>query len=145
MSRTLRGAPALEDTVLEESLVLCSYDDSSSAKYEDSPWQRLYNLRRSFDAHVTNKVLSYAGDQTRWYLSLEEIQSSLDQRTVLINFYLGATAQGSIGVSALAITREDARAEIINHNFPSSQVEIEGSSLRVRVHPLALTVADLRR
>jgi hypothetical protein len=137
--------PDIGDTLLDESLVLCSYGDSTSAKYEDSPWQRLYNLQRSFDTHVNNKLLSYAGDETRWYLLLDDIQASLDSRTVLLNFYLGATAQGTIGVSAVAITREDVRAGIVGHPFPDSSVDMEGSNIRVNVHPLALTVANLRQ
>jgi hypothetical protein len=137
--------PDTSDPALDDSLILCSYGDSSAANSANLPWQRLYNLQRSFDSHLNNQLLSYAGDETRWYLPLHDIQASLDSRTVLLNFHLGATAQGTIGVSAVAITRDDVKAGVVSHSFPDSSVEMEGSKIKVTVHPLALSVAELRK
>ncbi|HTV66739.1 MAG TPA: CHAT domain-containing protein, partial [Bryocella sp.] len=138
------AAPDDSDPDLDDSVVLCAYGEVVNPDAEDSPWQRLFNLQRSFDSHVINQLLSYAGDETGWYLHLPDIQASLDSRTVLLNFYLGATARKTVAVSAVAITRDEVRAGVVSHELPDGLVNMKGSKISVSVHPLARAVVNVR-
>ena len=102
------------------------------------------NLQRAFDSHVNAVLLNRAKESDRWWLPLDDIQASLDPRTVLVNLYLGA-AQGLLAVHSVVITRDAVKVGAVQHPFPDSTIVMNKGKHQLISTPFALTVADARR
>jgi CHAT domain-containing protein len=79
------------------------------------------------------------------YATVDAIQASLDRRTVLINFFLGATLEGKVAISVIAITRERIRAAPISWNLPDSSDPQAFGGKTVQTTPVARGVALVRQ
>ena len=133
-----------DDLVLDDEAMLSSYLATGEAKQGDSSAERFYNLQRAFDSHVNAVLLNRAKESDRWWLPLDDIQASLDPRTVLVNLYLGA-AQGLLAVHSVVITRDAVKVGAVQHPFPDSTIVMSKGKHQLISTPFALTVADARR
>lgn len=143
------GSPELalagQEALLDEDTLLTAYARRGEQQAGETPEERLANLQRSYDAHVSERLLSGVAGSEGLYLTTADVQAALDERTVLLNFYLGASPDGRIAVHVLAFTREEVRGPAVVHDFPDSQVRMGGGGQEVEVNPFAVTVQALRR
>jgi hypothetical protein len=73
---------------------------------------------------------------------------ALDERTVLLSYYLSASADGRISTYILVMTSEEIRVFVITQDFPDSLVSMHPMSdedRRVLMSPVALLIHDLRQ
>lgn len=133
------------EAILDENMLLTAYSRPGDRQSGDTLEERLANLQHSYDAKLNERLLADVPGQEALYLTTADVQTALDDRTVLLNFYLGASAAGNIAVYLLALTREQVRASAAVHQFPDSQVFLGDGERQVQVSPFAITIQDLRR
>jgi CHAT domain-containing protein len=134
-------APAL----LSKELLLAAYVRPQPGHAGDTDQERLANLQHRFDASLDQALVAQATDSDILYVTAEDIQAALDERTVLLNYYLGAAPNGNVGVYLVALTRESVRVTLIAHPFPSSQIIMEDGDQQIQINPLALIVESVRQ
>lgn len=133
------------DALLDEDTILTSSTLSRFQQSGDSPEEQLNNLQQKYDVHLIERILSDTRGDEALYFSSMDIQAALDDRSVLLIFYLGATRDGRIGLYSLAITRDDFRASLVKHEFPDSEVFLGDGERQVKVNPFALTIQAIRK
>jgi CHAT domain-containing protein len=136
--------PADPEALLDKDMILTAYTRPDERQAGDTSAERLVNLQHSYDAHLNERLLSGIPSQESLYLSTQDVQDALDQRTVLLNFYLGASVDGRIAVYLLALTREDVKASVVVHEFPDSQVVMGHEDRELQMSPFAVTIQSLR-
>jgi hypothetical protein len=134
-----------EGALLDKDTILTAYICPNDIQVGDAPAERLANLQLRYDSHLNERLLAVAPSQELLYLSTEDVRAALDDRTVLLDFYLGATQDGRIAVYLLAITREEVRASATVHNFPDAQVKMGDGERALPMTPIAVLVQSLRR
>jgi hypothetical protein len=134
-----------ENTLLDKDMILTAYARPDDIQTGDTPAERLANMQHQYDSHLNERLLAAVPSQESLYLSTEHVQAALDERTVLLHFYLGATQDARVAVYLLAITREEVRASAVVHNFPDSQVQMGDGERTLTMTPIAAVVQSLRR
>lgn len=127
---------------IHESL-LVSYVSRDEQQSSATDRGRLDNLQLAFDHDLSSAVLSSVRGQDI-YIAPEQVQHQLDGRSVVLIYYLGATAEGKLAIFVVAVTREQIRFDAIVHPFPESEIGMEIGGRSARMHPLGLLVNDLR-
>jgi CHAT domain-containing protein len=130
---------------LSREMLLAAYTRPSTGRTGDTDRERLANLQHRFDASLDKTLVAQATDADLLYVTTEDIQAALDERTVLLDYYLGMAPNGNMAVYLLALTRESVRGTLISHQFPSSQILMEDGDRQIQVHPLALVVERTRQ
>ena len=111
--------------------------------------ERLANLQRIFDAHMQTQLFSSINDSDTYYLSLEDIQAALDDRTVLIDFYVGSHPEGYDAMYLLIITQDDCKAACIPYPGELSSSEAllstEEDGQAALLSSIAIVLLDFRQ
>lgn len=84
----------------------------------------------------------------RPFFDANAVQGSLADNTVLIDMFVGRAPAGAVAVYAVAITREHIDVTVVSHGISDSEVMVEDILVdgdRLRLSPLALQIAELRR
>ncbi len=111
----------------------------------DQPWERLANLKMTFDGQMADQLASSAPANASSPLELNELQASLDARSALLVTYLGEYADGRAATYALLVTREETTTHVHvhdTHEAESSWADGERTAVRSQ---LGRAVGDLRR
>jgi CHAT domain-containing protein len=137
------AAPAAGSAIEPETL-LTAYASPIEQTAGASPETRLTNLKHRYDMHLTGRLYAARAGTERLYLSAADVQAALDERTVLLDFYLGATDDGRMAVHVLLLTREEVLATVIAHPTPSIQVYMEDQGRRLHSSPFGLLVEATR-
>jgi len=131
-----------------DEYLLSAYMDKDEMYGGETPQERLDNLQRQYDAHVQVQLITNGEVSEASYLMIEDLQSALDERTVLIDFYLGMDRDAQLTTYLLIITQD--RVEVVVIPFvgvPDMAVWMSDerqSEQRVTLHLLALTTQALR-
>jgi hypothetical protein len=136
--------PALEQVQNEEGMLLSSYIEASNREGGSQPVEQLRNLQRSLDLCVQNMLAVRSIDRRLGVLSIEDIQASLDDRTVLLDYFLGATPDGRVATIVMLATKELTRMTAIAENFPASLLAMQLGELRAFMPPLGMIVQERR-
>jgi hypothetical protein len=137
---------ALFDDIADwfESTRLLAYAGVDEAAGGGALLERFANRRCAFDQYLEQRMLS-AG--ALHYLTEQDIRQALDERTILLDFYLGRSPDAALTVYVLLFTRDRTRvAAIRNVQAPEGEVYLGGEhgQPRLHVHPMSLVIADLR-
>ncbi len=76
-------------------------------------------------------------------MTSEQVQSLLDDRTVLLNYYLGAAPGGGLGVFILALTRDEMTGAAGRGGFPSALITMKHGGRTIVGSPFGVTVQAL--
>jgi CHAT domain-containing protein len=137
--------PPNPEALLGENSLLTSYSSTSVGKYGSEAEERLVNLQQTYDRYLYQRLLASTESEEVLYFSSRDIQSAIDERTVLLDYYIGATPNGTVGLSLIVLTRDDYRISVISYNdVPDMTVFMGDSQTKVEVNPLALRVEELR-
>ena len=138
-------ASANQESSLDENVLLTAYARPNDLFSGDTLNERLRNLQHSYDVHLNERILTGAEGDEALYLPVPDLQDALDERTVLLIFYLGASSDGQIAVYTLALTRGDMRVGATPHGFPdSARVRSRHGDREIEMSPFAFNVALLR-
>ena len=129
-------------SAIEDELMLASFVAPSEATPGRNSAEAAVNLKRTFDEHFATELYGRAGS-AEW-ATVEQLQSWLDERTVLVSMFLGAVPDGRLGVYVQALTTGIHDAAVIPREVHSGLVELEHSGVKLTQSPLGLFVADLR-
>jgi CHAT domain-containing protein/tetratricopeptide (TPR) repeat protein len=126
----------------EYEILLTAYVGSGEQQSGDEPGARLANLQRAFE----NRINAAAGPvgAVQLFATAEELQQRLNERSVLIIYYLGRTQKGTIGIYMAAFTREAMRFDEVDIGLPDSVLGIGIEDRNAESHPLALHVNAVR-
>jgi CHAT domain-containing protein len=131
------------DTFNTNQELLVSYTGDNERMAGETPEVKLMNLRQAYDRHVNERLLSEAGGGDPLLFDINDIQSALDERTVLAHFYLGAK-NGQTTVFLLLISREEIIPVGVNIGFPASILKIGHHGQDFILDPIGISVAQLR-
>ena len=139
-----RIMPPEEDSLLEEAILLSPYRPGLGAQTVASEEDLLANLQHAYDQHFTARLMAEVPIDEPPYASIDAIQASLDERTVLLNYYLGATPDKRLAVYLLIVTRENVRGSSIAWPLPDSPVRMSAKRATVETNPIGLNVVEIR-
>jgi hypothetical protein len=132
------GDPALE----EAELLLTGYAGENPPSAGSEAADRLVNLRRRFDRTLVAR-LAAAGDGAPGFPLIEQLQAALDERSVLLNIYLGAF-DGQAAVFAMLLTHDDIQMNVTGRGMPDALVELVVRGRGISMSPIAFEVKDIR-
>jgi hypothetical protein len=138
--------PASDNTgvlLTEDQLLLC-YVIRNIGKSPGGAAERLANLEKTYDEYLQGRLLAGAGSDEVLYFSSRDIQSAIDQRTVILDYYLGATSKGFVGVLVVLLTKDDMKMSLINHDFPDSLVQMSDSKWEIEINPQGMIIEGIR-
>ncbi len=131
-----------------DKYLLSAYIDKTEMYSGETPRERLANLQRQFDAHMYTQLLTNSKVSEASYLTIEAIQNALDERTVLISFYLGMDRYAQLTTYLLIFTQDSVEMVVIPFvDVPDMAVWITDeyqSGRQVSMHPLTFTTQALR-
>jgi hypothetical protein len=137
---TSSGAPAASADEL-----LVGYLRPGVPQAGDDAVERLANERHRFDVELVRQLADAAVTDVPTPLTLTALRAALDERTAVLDYYLGSSDDGqTLTVHLLLVTRDDVQLQVIKHAFPSSTVVLGFRDQEVVMHPLALLIAGLR-
>ena len=136
---------ASEADVFIEDKRLLAYVAPHEALPGATAEQILENRRRAFDDRLNRRLV---GDRSASrYLTSDDIQSALDDRTVLLDYFLGMSSEGEFTVCIHCFTRERGIGVAIPWvGNPDGEVYMGGGDVRrLYLHAFGLVVARLRQ
>lgn len=131
------------DRGLREATFLAAYVGPAERLPGIDDVQVLENLQESYDRHVTGQVFASSKFSMGLLPTDEQIQAALDERTVLINYFLGMAPSGKMAVYSFAFSREDASAAVGVGSFPSGVAQLSAGGQRVTVNLFGMSVESL--
>jgi hypothetical protein len=96
-----------------EEMLLSTYVESDDREDGTDPVQRLRNLQRAFDTRIDQLAAARAADLRPPAFTLENLRTALDERTVLLHYFLGQTPDGRIATNVLLVTSDAVEATVI--------------------------------
>lgn len=136
--------PVLQELDGEE-ILLASFVEADEREDGAQPEQRLRNVQRAFDARIEGLLAASAADRRPEPFTLEELRAVLDERTVLLHYFLGASPDGRIATTVMLVTKEDLAATAVVEQFPAGLVRADlGSGLKALMPPLAFVIQERR-
>lgn len=114
-----------DDSQLEDTMFLAAYIAPSEKGAGRKARDVLDNRQRTYDDHVNKRILEQAMVSLDLYPMPAALQSALDDRTVLVNYYLGQSPEGMMAVYILAITKDGPWMTAgYAKDFPSGKVKM---------------------
>jgi len=116
-----KTATEADKSAAESSYLYCTglkmlpvYLDESEQQTQGgaTPTQVLDNLQRAYDAHLNKRLMALQESVSVDYVPLLALQDLIDERTVLLNYFLGSVASRNIYI--LAITKDDLLASLVS-------------------------------
>jgi hypothetical protein len=145
LSSTVAVQSAAKGSVgLDENLLLTAYIRRDEQRPGKTPDERLANLRHRYDAHLMENLLAGARGRGEFYFTTDQMRAALDERTVLLDYYLGPTADGQTAVYMLLVTREEVAASVVIHPFPSGSVVFDDDEYTTMMNLFGITVHTRR-
>jgi CHAT domain-containing protein len=102
-----------------------AYEDTFEEGHDASSLG-LNDIRRHFEAKLYRYLSDtiYTGGNNGWFKPplyvVADIQSALDVRTVLLNFFEGKATDGRLAVFCCLVTKESVQVAQITHDYPAS-------------------------
>lgn len=132
------------DPSLDDDDLLCGFA-SRVAKEATGDAATLARLEQRFDALARGRVADTSGNPLETILRFDDLQDCLDPATVLLTHFAGSAADGSSALFTLLISRDSGHGAVGILPFPGGEVMMSGENREVRLMPLAVMVAELRR
>jgi CHAT domain-containing protein len=129
---------------LDENFLVTAYVRPSAPHGGGSPEERLVNLQHRYDAHVNSRLLGSASADDPLFLTTAEVQATLGERTVILYFYEGATADGNAALFSLLLTDREVKVGAVASGFPSGTIVMSDGGRRVELSPTAINVQSVR-
>lgn len=95
-----------DDSALEETMFLAAYIEPGEKDTGDTARDILHNRQRAYDEHVDRRIIEQTQVSLDLYPLPAAVESAIDDRTVLVNYYLGQSPQGTMAVYILAFTKD---------------------------------------
>lgn len=141
------GAPEPKaDPYFWRELQAVAYTSTSEYEDGDALAERHANLRRSFDERLNQRLLNAPGELSASVLSASAVQAALDDKTVLVYFFLGWEGAETAMVHAIVLWKESRawqRKGINVGGKGSMMLEDAGQSLLL--HPVSTQIARTRQ
>ncbi len=110
IAEAAKGAPPKvpvdDDSALEDTMFLAAYITTGEKGTGDAARDILYNRQRAYDEHVNRRIVEQTKVSKDLYPAPELVVSAIDDRTVLVNYYLGQSPQGTMALYILAFTKD---------------------------------------
>ena len=133
------------DSALDDEAMLVSFVAPSEATPGRSTPELLLNVQRGFDEHLARARYGAGGGTNAPFVRLEDLQSLLGDRTVLVSLYLGVGPDDDLTVTAQAFTRDSQGLAFIPQGMPAATFVLTHEGVQLTQSPVGLYVADLRR
>lgn len=142
-----RGEPgeADPDRPIDEQLLLAAYAATGSTTPDDAPDAEVRALRRAYDAHFTGRLLRDSRADDIVFLGSEDLRRGLDERTVLIDIYVGASAAGQVAIHTVAVSQSGVQAAATVMDFPVAEIRFGDKRPAVHGSIIGIAVSELRR
>ena len=132
--------------VFDEELALSAYVREADLAAGESAEEVLANLRQTFDDHVNGVLNAAAQVAGSGGLTVDEVQRLIDERTVVLDVYLGIDADDRVTSYVLLMTSDDIRIAARAIGQPGEHlVWTTRDGRRLQHGPLSLWVADQRQ
>ena len=135
-------AAGVAASALDDEAMLASFVAPEEATPGRTDAEILINLQRSFDEHLSTSRYPAAGHPN--WLTLDEVQSLLGHRTVLISLFLGAAPDGRFAVHVAAVTFNSIEGSLIPLELPSMLMVLR-DVVTLTQSPVGVLVSELRR
>jgi hypothetical protein len=137
---TITAAEPASD--FDKEVMLVSYVAPSEATPGRNAAEVAINLKRTFDEHFATELYGRAGNAA--WATVDQLQSSLDARTLLMSIFLGSVPDKRLAVQVQALTNNSHDLAVIPLDHPSGLVQVEHSGVTLWQSPLAPFVTNLR-
>lgn len=137
------AAPRRDDSPLNPALFLVGNISSLERNPGAGPAQRLANLQQAYDEEVNRRLLTAADSSLQLFGRAEDMQARLDERTVLVSYYLGTGPAGEMALYLLVLTREEMWMSFGVGDLPSGVVNLQHEERAVEVSLFGMAVQDL--
>lgn len=132
-------------TELDEDTLLSSFMQEADREAGATDAERLRNLRRAFQRRVDDAFVAPTDLALLPHPDPERLKASLDERTVMLDYYLAATPAGRTCTTVLLITREETQFTGITSPLPWFPIAQEKGGRIAYTPPVGLTVSAARR
>jgi len=124
---------------------LTAYASEGESEAGATAAERLTNLQRRFDRLSDARLVSSAHDQPT-PLTETELQSLLDERSVLLDLYVGRSNEQptSVGVYSMLATNNGFRAQVQKTRFSEGSMMMDPRMTHIRATAMALRVEQAR-
>lgn len=128
-----------------EEMLLASFVEVEEREDGARPEERLRNLQRAFDARIEGLLAASAAERRRGAFTLEELRGALDEQTIVLQYFLGASPDGQIATTVMLVTKEEVAVTSVVEPFPAGLVSVDlGSGLEALMPPLAFVIQERR-
>lgn len=105
-NRALLEESADDDSVLEDTMFLAAYIAPGEKGTGNTARDILHNRQRAYDEHISRRMVEQSNVSMDLYPLPAAIESAIDDRTVLVNYYFGQSPQGTMALYILAYTKD---------------------------------------
>lgn len=133
------------DSALDDEAMLVSFVAPSEATPGRGTAELLVNVQRAFDEHLARARYGTGGGADEPFVLLEDLQSLLDDRSVMVSVYLSVGLDGDLTVQAQAFTRGSYGAAVIPQGMRANMRILEHEGIQLTQSPVGMCVANLRR
>jgi hypothetical protein len=139
-------APSPENFYLDEEILLTAYSRPEERQSGDTPQERLANLQHAYDDHLASVLLgSVEADlDLDLPLTFASTQVALDERTVLLSYFLGTNPGGGSGFYVALVTRENAHLFVGNVGLPNATILAGEVDSNLSLNWFSLPIRSLR-
>ena len=132
------------EALLDDASILTAYIRPDERQSGDNPEKRLANLQQNYDAYFNDRLLAGAEWNMSTYLTTSDVQAGLDNRTVLLDYYLGRAPNGNSAIHFIVMTREDVEFFMLEHEMLDNYIAMGDGERQIIASPYALFVEQLR-
>jgi len=130
-------------TALNQNMLLTAYVSPDEMSGGGTAAEQLRNLQIRFDNGLDLQLSR--DDQGEWVPTLETLQATLDDKSVLAIQYIGSGPNGALAVTTLLFTDTDSAAGVaLIPSVPYASVKMSSEEEAIASNVLSLTVSDLR-
>ena len=133
-----------DESPLDEEMLMAGYAGAGDRASGDSPHQVVENLQHRYDALVNRRLQSNLNIGIDFFLTPDDIRAALDERSVLMSYYVGASPKGALAFYILLATRDDYEITMGEGEFPWSTIRLGSDGRQAEVNPIALVCSGIR-
>jgi len=134
-----------KEFLLDEEMLLGAYARPAERQSGETKEEQWSNLQHTYEQHLTTILLANITKSPPFYLTLKQTQSMLDERTILVSYYFGASLDRSLALYFAVLTRQEVQIFGLGVDFPDTAfIAIGDEDLQIDIHPYSLIIAELR-
>lgn len=133
-----------DDSALDATMFLAAYVGPGERGSGNTARDILDNRQRAYDEHVNRRILEQAKASLDLHPLPADVESAIDDRTVLVNYYLGQSPDGMLAVYILVYTKDGPwMAAGYAKDLPSGYATLKHNGREARVTLAGMEIQSL--